>query len=106
GRRNARRRRPARFWLAARSHSTRWRRPFFQLRGFSFFTVSLFHCHLLRTLRQHSGRRDSARQSAAVDRDQFAVDMVGRIGGEEHRERTEFAVLADAADGNKLAALE
>src|SRR5208282_5830557 len=68
------------------------------------FRFSLFHCHRVRTLRRHSGRRDSARQSAAVDRDQFAVDMVGRIGGEEHGERTEFAVLADAADGNKLAA--
>ena len=52
---------------------------------------------LVRILRRDSGRRDSARQSAAVDRDQLAVDVIGRVGGEEHRERAEFAVLADAA---------
>src|SRR5580700_10349634 len=61
---------------------------------------------LVRILRRHSGRRDSAGESAAVDRDQFSIDVVGRVGGEEHRKRSKLSVFADAADRNKFSALE
>src|SRR5208337_2121371 len=57
-------------------------------------------------LRRYSGRRDAARETAAVDADQFAIDVIGRVGGEEHGQRTELAVVADPADRNKFAALE
>src|SRR5579862_6558002 len=70
------------------------------------FGMHFFHCRLTRTPRRDSGRRNSARQSAAVNRDQLAVDVIGRVGGEEHRERAQLTVVADAADGNELAALE
>src|SRR5690348_13261150 len=57
-------------------------------------------------LRRYAGWDDTAGESAAVDRDQFAVDVVGSVGGEEHRERAEFGVVAGAADRDELAALE
>src|ERR1700730_11604353 len=61
---------------------------------------------LVRSFWRHSGRRDTACESAAVNRYQFAVDVVGRIGREEHRERAEFAIFTDAPDRNKFATLE
>src|SRR5258708_6852870 len=68
-----------------------------------------FHCfrfHLVRSFGRHSGRRDTARESAAVDCDQFAVDVIGSVGREEHRERAEFAIFTDAPDRNEFATLE
>src|SRR5271166_2109892 len=54
-----------------------------------------FRFHLVGILRRYSGRRDAARETAAVDADQFAIDVIGRVGGEEHGQRTELAVVAD-----------
>src|SRR5438876_4205737 len=53
-----------------------------------------------------AGRGDSAGQPAAVDDDEFAVDMVRRLGSEKDRERADVFVLADAADRDELAAFE
>src|SRR5208283_2417699 len=55
---------------------------------------------------RYAGRRDAAGEAATIDDDEFTVDMIGSVGGEEHGERTDILVFTDPADGNEFAALE
>src|SRR4029077_19103435 len=54
----------------------------------------------------HAGGNDAAGQSAAIDYDHFAVDVVGGLGGEKDRQRADVLVLPGATDRDELAALE
>src|SRR5262245_42220722 len=53
-----------------------------------------------------AGRGDSARKTAAVDRDQFTIDMIRCVGCEKDRQRSQLGIVARSADWDELAALE
>src|ERR1700752_1896304 len=59
-----------------------------------------------RVSRCYAGGHNAAGQAAAVDNEQLAVDMVGGVGSEKDRQRTDVVVLSRAAYRNEFAALE